>query len=105
MNVDDQDTITREEFEALRNEILRIREDLAALSKSSATDHKGLHVLRKCYEGMFDTTETMLRDLCERVKMLEPRVYPKLGENFRQINNIIKPVDGPEPKLPSPPRK
>lgn len=42
-----------------------------------------------------------IRELWERIKLIEPCVYPKLGDALKEINDIIRPADDD----PSEPRR
>jgi hypothetical protein len=104
MNSDNQEYVTRSELNEMREEFRKFREELQGVLSSTANDRKGLHIFRTVYEREIDMLIQQISEICSRIKLIEPLVYPKLGENLKQINNILKPPDNWEdPKLPSPP--
>lgn len=96
--------IADEDITALQAEVAKLKDDLATLSSDVATDRT---YCRENIQRIFCVTDKCnatfadeITQLWERVKMIEPVVYPKLARIIMQINKIIRPREKPGPNEP-----
>jgi hypothetical protein len=94
---------SEDRIQELEGTVASLKEQVTQLSEDLAKTRSGIQRTWGIYDSESKAFFSALMDIQERIKMIEPMVYPQLGKLLQNINEVTKPPENlQDPELPPP---